>query len=142
VILPDTNVLIYAINENASQYAASRALLDEHIQNQQRIFLPWSVLLAFLRLATGRFVFPSPLSVDEAISFIDRLLALPNVVVVEPGPLHIVTLRTFLQAVGAGGNLVPDAHLAALAIERNATLYSFDRDFGRFPKLKWRIPGA
>jgi toxin-antitoxin system PIN domain toxin len=82
----------------------------------------------------------TPLSVDEALDYVDRWLAHPVTTVVDPTPRHSRILRDLLRGVGSAGNLVPDAHLAALAIEHGAELCSADHDFGRFPGLRWVDP--
>lgn len=87
-------------------------------------------------------MFPQPLSLKQAVAIIDGWLAQPCAVVVEPTPRHWTILTTLLTAVGTAGNLSSDAHLAALAIEHGAELCSVDRDFARFPMLRWVNPLA
>jgi toxin-antitoxin system PIN domain toxin len=100
----------------------------------------WVVLLAFLRLGTNPSVFEAPLGPDEALDLIEGWLDQPPATVVNPTEAHPRVLRDLLEPLGTGGNLTTDAHLAALAIEHGATLVSFDRDFGRFPGLRWEEP--
>ena len=102
--------------------------------------MPWPVLLAFLRLGTHQAVFPRPLSLDAAVDQVRNWLRQPVVTVLEPGPRHLEILAGLLSEAGVGGNLVSEAHLAALAIESNGELVSFDRDFGRFVGLRWSHP--
>jgi hypothetical protein len=97
-------------------------------------------LWAFLRLSTNARVFERPLSVSEAASAVTAWLAQPCAGVVEPGERHWSILRELLEVGQASGPLVMDAAVAALAIEHGATLYTTDRDFARFPALKWRNP--
>jgi toxin-antitoxin system PIN domain toxin len=100
----------------------------------------WSVLTAFIRLSTHGSVFLSPLSTADAMDFVEDWVAQPNVIVVEPTARHVSVLRGLIEPVGTAGNLVMDAHLAALAIEHGATVVSHDHDFGRFPGLRWTDP--
>jgi len=87
-------------------------------------------------------VLPNPFSVEEAHAAIAVWLTPSHTVLVEPSARHLSLLRGLLAGVGTAGNLVPDAHLAALALEYDATVISFDRDFGRFEGVRWRLPGA
>lgn len=135
--LPDVNVLLYAVDEESPQHAeASRALREAYVEGQ--VALCWPVLVGLLRLATRSGILQSPLTVAQALSVIDRWLEHPRTMVVVPGERHADILRRLLMAAGRGGNLVTDAHLAALAIEHGAELVSFDRDFAVFEGLSWR----
>jgi uncharacterized protein len=100
------------------------------------------VLLAFLRLTTRPGLFRNPMPLDAAFDVIDSWLEQPSVTIIDPGPRHRMILRGLLLPIGTGGNLPCDAHLAALALEHRAELCSSDRDFERFPGLKWRSPLA
>lgn len=91
-----------------------------------------------MRTKTG--LFPPPLSPEGAMDRVDAWLASPGAVVVEPSVDHASVLRRLLQAVGSGGNLVNDAHLAALALTHQATVVSFDNGFARFPGVRWELP--
>jgi toxin-antitoxin system PIN domain toxin len=102
--------------------------------------LSWLVLMAFVRLSTSPIVFPQPLGVAPAFDMIQSWLERPNAVVVQPTPRHLYLLRQLLEPLGTAGNLSTDAYLAALAIEHGAVLYSTDRDFARFPGLRWENP--
>jgi toxin-antitoxin system PIN domain toxin len=97
-------------------------------------------VLAFVRLSTRATVFTNPLTAEQALDLVDEWLALPPVTVVHPGRRHAAILRELLSAVGTAGNLVSDAHLAALAIEHGAELCSCDADFSRFPGVRWVDP--
>ena len=102
----------------------------------------WPVLLAFLRLATHRAVFERPLTATEAAEIVRSWLARPAAVVVSPSARHLDLLAGLLADAGTAGNLVSDAHLAALAIEHDAALVSFDTDFARFGGLRWINPNV
>ena len=97
-------------------------------------------LLAFLRLVTKVGLFPQPLTVAQASAIVRQWLEHPNGVVLEPGPRHAALLLGLLSEVGAGGNLVNDAHLAALALEHEAAVVSYDNDFSRFRGLRVSSP--
>ncbi|MEJ5256109.1 MAG: type II toxin-antitoxin system VapC family toxin [Acidimicrobiales bacterium] len=139
--LVDANVLLYAVNVDAVAHERSRRWLDDALSGAETVAFSWMALLAFVRLATKVSLFPSPLTVDEAMDRVDAWLAAPSAVVVEPTVRHAAIVRDLLDAVGVGGNLVNDAHLAALAIEHRCRIVSFDNDFGRFPGVDWSLPG-
>ena len=98
------------------------------------------MLLAFLRLSTHSQVFARPLSLDRAFAVVGGWLDQPCVVIVHPGDRHATLMRLLLRPFGTAGNLVNDAHLAALAIEHGAELHSCDSDFSRFSGLRWINP--
>lgn len=110
------------------------------MSGRETIALAWTALLAFTRLATNPAVFENPLSSDEAFDYVDSWLDQPCVTVVQPTDRHAVVMRELLSALGSAGNLVSDAHLAALSIEHGAELCSCDADFSRFPGLQWLDP--
>lgn len=130
--LVDANVLLYAVNVDAHRHEASRRWLDEALSGRDTVAFAWMALLAFVRLATKEGLFPSPLTLDEAMDRVDAWLAAPPTVVVEPTSEHPRVVRGLLGDLGVGGNLVNDAHLAALAIEHRCTIVSYDHDFDRF----------
>jgi toxin-antitoxin system PIN domain toxin len=99
-------------------------------------------LLAFLRLTTRPGLFRNPLRIGTAFDVIESWMEQPSVSIIDPGPRHRAILRGLLSPIGTGGNLTSDAHLAALALEHGAELYSYDHDFQRFPGVKWRNPLA
>ncbi|MGI8702144.1 MAG: type II toxin-antitoxin system VapC family toxin [Nocardioidaceae bacterium] len=135
MVVVDANVLIYAVNESSPQHESARRWLYEALTSDETVGLAWTVLLAFLRLATHPSVFPRPLSLSESSQVLDSWLASPMVIAIEPTPRHLALLRGLLAGAGATGNLVNEAHLAALALEHGASVVSFDRDFARFEGL-------
>jgi toxin-antitoxin system PIN domain toxin len=142
VQLVDANVLLYAVNRDAPHHAAARGWLDDALGGVRTVGFPWVALLAFLRLSTRSGLFPKPLGVDDAIGVVEAWLSRPAAVVVHPTARHLSVLHGLIQPIGAAGNLVTDAHLAALAVEHGAELVSYDTDFNRFPGLRWRRPQA
>lgn len=138
--LADANVLLYAVNEDDDRHDRSRGWLDAALSGQEAIGFSWLVLLAFLRLSTRVGLFPYPLSVTDATATVSAWLAAAPAVVVEPTVRHDAVLGDLLAHVGTGGNLVSDAHLAAIALEHRATIVTFDGDFARFPGVRWEFP--
>lgn len=133
--LVDANVLIYAVNSAAPQHSSARDWLDDSLTNSETVGFTWVVLLAFIRITTRAGLMPTPLDVPTAMSVVEHWLAQACAHIVHPGPRHAEILGNLLASCGSGGNLTTDAHLAALAIEHGAELWSFDRDFQRFSGL-------
>lgn len=140
--LVDANVLLYAVNTDTEHHERSRAWLDSALSDRDTVGFAWIALLAFLRLSTKAGLFPQPLSTSGALDRVDAWLTARPAVLLQPGPAHPRLLRSLLDASGAAGNLVNDAHLAALALEHKATVISYDDDFDRFPGVRWRLPDA
>jgi uncharacterized protein len=142
VILVDANLLVYAANHAAPEHAHARAWLDDRLNGAPRVGLPWPSLLAFVRLATNPVVVREPTPLASAWRQVEEWLACEPAWVPLPGPEHPAILRSLLESPGMTSRLVPDAHLAALAIEHGLTLCSTDGDFSRFPSLAWKNPLA
>lgn len=138
--LVDANILIYAANERAPRHDAARAWVNRTLSGSETVAMPWLVLLAFVRITTNARVMTQPLNARVAVGYVEGWLALPIVTTPAPTGRHTAILVELLEATGVGGNLVSDAHLAALAIEHGATLCSCDNDFARFPGLSWTNP--
>jgi toxin-antitoxin system PIN domain toxin len=136
VKLPDVNVLVYAINPDAPQHAPALRWLEEAYDNAAGVGFAWLALTGFLRLTTQRGILAKTLSVAEALRFVDEWLAHPRARIIGPTDRHGPLLARLLVGAGRGGNLVNDAHLAAIAIEHGAVLGTFDRDFERFAGLR------
>ncbi len=140
--LADANLLLYAYDASSPRHELARAWLEENLNGREPFAIPWSSVHAFLRIVTHPSVFTNPMSIQEAVGVVDSWLALPTVHVPEPGPRYWPILQDLLIAGQARGNLVGDAHLAALAIEHGATLCTTDRDFARFSGLRVVDPTA
>lgn len=136
----DANVLLYAVNTASEHHESSLRWLDGALSGADSVGFGWVPLLAFVRLSTKDGLFPSPLPPDDAIGQAVEWLAAPTAVLVSPTARHAQILRGMLAQVGAGGNLVNDAHLAALAVEHRAGVVSYDSDFGRFDGVRWSRP--
>lgn len=140
--LADANLLLYAYDTSSPRHELARAWLEENLNGREPFAIPWSSVHAFLRIGTHPSVFAHPLSIREAADAVESWLGLPAVHVPEPGPRYWPILQGLLIGGQARGNLVGDAHLAALAIEHGATLCTTDRDFARFPGLRVVDPTA
>jgi hypothetical protein len=136
MILVDANLLIYAVNSDLPHHARARCWLEEQLSDAAFVGLPWVVVLAFLRICTSARIFERPLSVEQATTIMDDWLSLPGVRLIAPGHNHWPVLRELLAATGTAGNLTTDAHIAALAIEHGAIVYSADNGFKRFSGVR------
>lgn len=135
--LPDVNVLIYAVNSDAPQHVAARDWLEGAYQVPAGVGFAWPVLVGFVRLVTHPAILPAPLSIEDALGFAADWRSHPNARILLPRERHGALLARLLLGAGRGGNLVSDAHLAALAMEHGALLGSFDGDFQRFAGLRF-----
>jgi toxin-antitoxin system PIN domain toxin len=140
VILPDANLLLYAEDTLSPQHRVAVEWWDGCLSGTESVCLCWPVVNAFIRIATNVRLHTRPLTLDEARERVSSWFAQPCVRLVKPTEIHWRILQEQLVASAASGNLVSDAHLAALAVEHACVLYSTDRDFARFPALKWVNP--
>lgn len=140
MILVDANLLVYAHVASLPQHAAAHAWLDQRLNGGAPVGLPWPSLLAFLRLVTNPRIFPRPETPAGAWRQVRQWLDCPSTWIPQPTERHREVLGRLLEFQSFKANLVPDAHLAALAIEHGLTLCSTDGDFGRFAGLKWEDP--
>jgi hypothetical protein len=142
VILVDANLLLYAANHAAPEHPRARSWLDAQFNGAGRVGLPWPSLLAFVRLASNPLVVREAVTAGAAWRQVEEWLACEPAWVPQPGPEHAQILGTLLGEAWVTSRLVPDAHLAALAIEHGLTLCSTDGDFARFAGLTWLNPLA
>lgn len=140
MILVDANLLLYAYHARAEQHRAARAWLEATLSGSELVRFPWLALWAFLRITTSPRVFERPLSPGEATAAVSSWLAQPVAAVLEPSERYWEILGGLMREGQVAGPLVTDAAIAALAIEHGATLHTTDRDFARFPGLKWCNP--
>ena len=110
------------------------------MEGGEQVGIPWLVVAGFVRVATHASAMTLPLSTSQAMGVVADWLSLPHVNPLNPGSRHLSIMENLLAAAGVGGNLVNDAHIAALAIEFQAEVHSNDSDFARFPGLRWSNP--
>lgn len=139
-ILVDANLLIWAHHEQFPRHAAARGWLAATLSSTPLVGIPWPSILAFLRMSTHPRVLTRPLTIDVAWSVVRGWSSRPNVRLPVPTDRHPAILERLLMTGRASGNHTTDAHLAALAIEWGFELQSADRDFARYPELRWRDP--
>ena len=142
MILVDANLLLYAYDASSERHAPARAWLQQALAGPQLVRFAWVTLLAFLRIITNPRAFEVPLTMPEATAIVSSWLAQPAVALLEPSERHWAILSELLVEAQAQGSLTTDAHLAALAIEHGAVLFSTDRDFRRFEGLRFIDPLA
>jgi len=140
VLLADVNVYLYAHRPESQRHDEYRAWLTQALAGREPFGVSESVLASFVRIATHHRVYREPTPLDVALEFCDAVVNAPAAVRVRPGPDHWSLFTSLVRDAGARGNLVPDAYLAALAIEHGATWVTTDRGFGRFPLLRWTSP--
>ena len=133
MIIIDANLLIYATNADSPQHTAARKWLERTLSGAIEVGLPWIVVLAFIRITTRPGILANPLSCEAALDYVDQWLNQPFVNLLAPTEQHWKIFRQLLHQSGSLGNLTSDAHIAALAIENGADIYSADHDFRRFP---------
>ena len=142
MIVPDVNMLVYAHNAVAPRHSDARLWWNALLDGTEEVGLPWVVSTGFVRVITNpRIVSPSFSSiraVDLLMDWFERV----HVISLEPRDGHLLLFRQNMGVPGGGTNLVPDAHIAALAMEYDAEIHSADSDFARFPGVRWRNPLA
>jgi uncharacterized protein len=140
VIIPDVNLLLYAIIDAFPQHETARPWWEETMNSNELIGLADPAIFGFLRISTNPRLVKPPLPVEEAAGVVEGWLAEPNVRWAVPGLRHHALAVNFLRSVGTGGNLTTDVQLAAIAVENDATIYSNDSDFARFETVRWINP--
>jgi toxin-antitoxin system PIN domain toxin len=140
VILIDVNVLVYAHREDAADHRRFRAWLEEVVEQPEAFGVSEIVLSAFARVVTHPRIFHPPTPLESALAFCNVLREQPNTVLISPGARHWSIFTDLCVRANARGDLVADAYLAAMAIESGCEWITTDRDFSRFPGLRWRHP--
>lgn len=139
-VIVDTNILLYAVDRRSPFHEPARGWLESALSGPVRIGLPWTSLTAFLRIATHPRASANPLSPAEAWRHVEDWLSAGPSWIPEPTPRHAGLLRQLVVEGDLHGNLIPDAHVAALALEHGVGVCSADSDFARFPELNWFNP--
>lgn len=139
-MIVDANLLLYAVDADSKHNPAAAAWLDETLSGANRVGLPWQTIGAFLRIVTHPRVAANPLTASDAWSFVAEWLAVPVVWIPPATESTAQVYASICAQVDVTGNLVPDAQLAALAMEHGVALISADSDFQRFPGLRWVNP--
>ena len=140
MLLTDVNILVYAHRRDAAGHLRYRAWLDDMLTAEAAFGVSELVLSGFLRIVTHPRVFKQPTPIDVALHFADGLRNHPNAVALAPGGRHWNIFTRLCRDAGAKGNLIPDAYLAALAIESGSEWITADRDYARFTGLRWKHP--
>jgi len=142
MILPDVNVLIYAFRKDMPQHTLCRAWLADVVAGDAHFGLSPLVLSAVVRITTNPRIFRMPSTTEEAFTFSDNLSGQPHAHTVTPGERHWDIFKRLCIETGTRGARVSDAWFAALAIEQGCDWITLDRDYARFPGLKWQVPAA
>lgn len=140
MILVDVNLLVYAWDRRSPYHEPAVRWLDDRLSGTARVGLPWESLLGFMRVVTNPRIYERPATVQVAWAQAERWLSARSAWVTVPGDRHQEILGRLLSRLGGGAKLIPDAHLAALAIEHGLALCSTDGDFARFEGLRWENP--
>jgi toxin-antitoxin system PIN domain toxin len=142
VIVLDANILIYAYDSGSSQHTKARAWVEKTFSSVEALGLSWQTVAAFLRVMTNTRLPRPRLGLEQAARLVDEWLAQPNIRVLSPSDEHWISLRRMIVEGQASGALISDAQLAALTMEYGGVLHTTDRDFARFPGLRWANPLA
>ena len=134
--LPDTNVLVNSVNEFSTVRGQAASWLEKAFDSDAGVGFAWLALVGFVRVSTQRGILKTPLSPANALGLMDTWISHPRARIIQPTERHGDILARLLLVAGTAGNSTNDAHLAALAIEHNATVGSFDKDFKLFPGIK------
>lgn len=140
IILADINVLIYAFRDDMADHRRYKAWLEGVVNGMEAFGMSDLVLSGVLRVVTNPRALNPPSTMERALAFVESVRQAPNCVPVHPGPRHWEIFTRLCREAGVRGNLVPDAYLAALAIESGSEWITTDRDYSRFADLRWRHP--
>jgi hypothetical protein len=140
MIVLDVNLLIYAYDKTCNDHDRARVWVEKVFSGDEMVGLPWQTISAFLRILTYPGLLGERFTMPQALGIVEQWLEYPHVRVVEPGEDHWRLFREMLLKGDVRGKLTTDAALAALTIESGGVLYTNDRDFARFPGLRWVNP--
>jgi hypothetical protein len=141
-MLVDANILLFAADETSAQHDKAAEWLTQQLNGDRRVGLPWESLSAFVRIATHPRAAARPLTPAEAWKQVEEWLAVPIVWIPLPTDRHAAVFGGLVTRYNLAGNLIPDAHVAALAVEHGLTVCSADTDFARFSQVVWLNPLA
>ena len=142
MIVLDANLLLYAYDSASPHHAKARAWIEKALSGTTAVGVPWQTISAFLRIMTNPKLPGERFTLEEAVQLVDRWLEQPTVRLLGPGDDHWPLFRQMIVEGQAPGALISDAQLAALTMEYGGVLHTTDRDFARFPGLRWRNPIA
>lgn len=142
MLIPDINVLVYAFRDDMPARQETLRWLEEVSLGSEELAIPEHVFAGFVRIVTHPRIFANPTQVEVALAFVDELRSVPQYVRVQPTGRCWEIFRTLCVETGARGNQIPDAYLAAIAIDAGATFVTRDRGFARFQRLSWQRPFA
>ena len=142
MIVLDANILLYAYDSDSDQHAKARAWVEQAFSGASPVGLPWQTVTAFVRIVTNPRLSGKRFTPADVIEIVDQWVNQPNLRLLGPGDNHWSFLRQMIMDGQARGPLVTDAQLAAITIEYGGVLHTTDRDFSRFPGLRWKNPLA
>lgn len=140
MMLPDVDILVHAFRQDSAYHSTCKTFLETMVNGDARYGMALQVLSGMARVVTHPKVFVIPSGVVETLAFCDMLLSQPNCMIIQPGERHWDIFKRLCIEADAHGNLIPDAWLAAMAIESGCEWITLDRDFARFAGLRWRLP--
>lgn len=140
MFIVDTNVLVYSVNQSEPRHAPSRRWLERNLGGNETVGFAWMAVMGFLRITTNRRALPNPLTPAAAKGVMAAWLSAPAAVLIEPDARHFDRLTSLLESYDIRGGRISDAHLAALALERDAAVVTFDRNFEIFKELDVEKP--
>jgi uncharacterized protein len=140
VIILDANILLYAYDADSDKHARARAWVEEVFSDASPVGLPWQAVSAFMRIVTNPRLTGKRFTPVEVVEIVDQWVKQPNVRLLGPGDNHWSLLRQMIVDGQVRGPLISDAQLAAITIEYGGVLHTTDRDFSRFPGLRWKNP--
>lgn len=140
MLLLDVNILIYAMREDSNRHSEYKHWLEEKLTSPETVGISELTLSALLRITTNHRIFERPSTSTQALDFCRAVLAGPAVIRVRPRERHWSIFERLVEQGSVRGNAIPDAYLAALALETNATWVTRDRGFCQFPGLRLLDP--